>query len=115
MYTVTKEFKFEAAHSLPHLPEGHKCCRQHGHSYRVRIEVDGEPDARGMVMDYADISAAVKPIIATMDHYDLNDVMYPRMTTAENLAKWIYDAIDAEWVSRVVVFETADTSVVYAP
>lgn len=31
-----REFTFEAAHRLPAVPDGHKCGRLHGHSYRPR-------------------------------------------------------------------------------
>ncbi|OXX25149.1 6-pyruvoyl trahydropterin synthase family protein, partial [Vibrio sp. V08_P9A1T1] len=34
-----KEFMFEAAHRLPHVPAGHKCGRLHGHSFLVRLYV----------------------------------------------------------------------------
>ena len=36
---LTKEFRFEAAHCLPNTPEGHKCRRLHGHSFKVTVEV----------------------------------------------------------------------------
>ncbi|MFW2389327.1 MAG: 6-pyruvoyl trahydropterin synthase family protein, partial [Polyangiales bacterium] len=36
---IWREFRFEAAHLLPNVPEGHKCKRLHGHSYRVRVYV----------------------------------------------------------------------------
>lgn len=39
-----KEFMFEAAHHLPHVPAGHKCGRLHGHSFLVRLYVEGEVD-----------------------------------------------------------------------
>ena len=38
---IFREFTFEAAHRLTHVPEGHKCARLHGHSYRVEIHVAG--------------------------------------------------------------------------
>ena len=38
---IFREFTFEAAHRLTHVPDGHKCARLHGHSYRVEIRVDG--------------------------------------------------------------------------
>ena len=28
---LVKDFRFEAAHYLPNVPEGHKCRRMHGH------------------------------------------------------------------------------------
>ncbi|MFN6103662.1 MAG: 6-pyruvoyl trahydropterin synthase family protein, partial [Planctomycetaceae bacterium] len=41
---IFKEFTFEAAHRLPHVPDGHKCSRLHGHSFRVIVYVDGPVD-----------------------------------------------------------------------
>ena len=38
---ITQAFTFEAAHHLPNVPEGHKCGRLHGHSYRVEVHVSG--------------------------------------------------------------------------
>ena len=37
--TLFKDFTFEAAHHLPHVPAGHKCGRLHGHSFMVRLEI----------------------------------------------------------------------------
>ena len=66
---LRKSFQFEAAHLLPHLPKSHKCRRLHGHSFKVDIVVAGECDAKlGWLMDYADISAAFKPIWEKLDH-----------------------------------------------
>ena len=113
MFTVTKEFRFEAAHALPHLPEGHKCRRLHGHSYKFRVEVDGELDDRGFVIDYAEISAEVDPVVERLDHHNLNE-LFDFHTSAENLAKWIFDELTKTLpVSRIVLFETANTSVIY--
>ena len=113
MFTVTKDFYFEAAHSLPHLPDGHKCKRLHGHSYQFRVEVDGELDERGFVIDYAEISAAVDPLVERLDHHNLNE-LFDFHTTAENIARWIYNELQPLIpVSRIVLFETANTSVIY--
>ncbi|HEX7340222.1 MAG TPA: 6-carboxytetrahydropterin synthase, partial [Rhodanobacteraceae bacterium] len=38
---ISKQFTFEAAHRLPHVPEGHKCGRLHGHSFVVEVHVSG--------------------------------------------------------------------------
>lgn len=114
MWTVTREFSFEAAHALPHLPEGHKCRKLHGHSYRVRVEACGELDARGFVVDYAEIKDAVAPIIARLDHKNLND-LFDFPTTSEHLAAWIYHEARKSLpaLSRVVLHETTGTSVIY--
>src|SRR3974390_1761208 len=72
---LRKTFQFEAAHLLPHLPKTHKCRRLHGHSFQVEIVVVGECDAAlGWVMDYADITAAFKPIFDRLAHHYLKQV-----------------------------------------
>ena len=30
---IFKTFTFDSAHSLPHVPDGHKCKNIHGHTY----------------------------------------------------------------------------------
>ena len=72
---IFKDFSFEAAHRLPNVPEGHKCARLHGHSFRVRVVVDGPVDPRtGWVMDFADLKAVIKPLHDRLDHRYLNDI-----------------------------------------
>lgn len=84
-YEITKSFRFEGAHSLPHLPKGHQCRRMHGHSYGLIIGVCGELNENHWVQDYAEISAAVMPIVRRLDHHELNNILKVP-TTAENLA-----------------------------
>lgn len=117
MHTVSKDFAFEAAHQLNAelLGRTHKCCRVHGHSYRIRVYCSAPKlDARGFVIDYAEISAAVDPIIARLDHQNLNDVL-PFHTTAENISEWLFNNLVGAlpMLSRVDVFETAKTCCTY--
>ena len=56
---IYREFTFEAAHRLPHVPPGHKCGRLHGHSFRIQLHVQGPlMPILGWVMDFADIKQA---------------------------------------------------------
>ena len=113
---IFKDFKFEAAHRLFGLPEGHKCARLHGHSYRVRVVVRGRADpARGWVIDYAEIKRAVQPTIDLLDHAYLNDVEGLSQSTTENLAVWLWPRIKAglPGLCRVEVWETATSGVIY--
>ena len=72
---LEKTFCFEAAHWLPNVPEGHKCKRMHGHSFRVTVVVEGNVDPEaGWVMDYGVISKAFAPLDAQLDHYLLNEI-----------------------------------------
>ncbi|MEK6232303.1 MAG: 6-carboxytetrahydropterin synthase, partial [Luteolibacter sp.] len=43
---LTKDFRFEAAHTLPTLPADHKCRQMHGHSFKVEISIEGTVDER---------------------------------------------------------------------
>lgn len=113
---VFKDFRFEAAHWLPNVPEDHQCHRLHGHSYRIRVRVNGEIGfASGWVIDYAEISAVVRPIIASLDHTCLNDTQGLENSTAEHLAMFIWRRIGANiaGLSAVEVYETPDAGVVY--
>ncbi|MCG3181359.1 MAG: 6-carboxy-5,6,7,8-tetrahydropterin synthase [Phycisphaerae bacterium] len=114
--TLSRTFTFEAAHRLPAVPEGHKCRRLHGHSYRVQVDVAGEVDpATGWLIDYADILAAFEPIRQRLDHYYLNEVEGLENATSENLAKWIWDRLAPALplLSAVVIHETCQNRCEY--
>ena len=91
---LAKSFTFEAAHHLPSFPEGHKCRRMHGHSFRVEVIVEGDvPEGQYHLIDYGDISAALEPIRSRLDHYCLNDIEGLENPTSEVLAAWIWDRL----------------------
>src|SRR5262245_18143720 len=92
---VGRTYRFEAAHHLPLLPEGHKCRNMHGHSYRLDVVVRGSLDARGFVADFAEVDAVVLPLIANLDHRVLNDVSGLENPTAELIAAWLLERIPA--------------------
>ncbi len=113
---IWKEFTFEAAHLLPNLPEEHKCRRLHGHSYTVRICVEGDLDPElGWVIDFADIKKAYLPIREQLDHYYLNDIEGLENPTAENIARWIWDRLKPELpiLSRIEIGETCTSGCIY--
>lgn len=67
---LRKSFRFEASHILP--KHKGKCSRLHGHSWVLHVFVKGLVDEEtGFVMDYAEISSTVKPLIESLDHHHL--------------------------------------------
>jgi 6-pyruvoyltetrahydropterin/6-carboxytetrahydropterin synthase len=121
-WRICKQFCFEAAHHLPHLPAGHKCARPHGHSYRVEvILVTDALDANGFVADFADLSVVGDFLMAYWDHADLNEVGKrghgPVVTTSERLAEYLYQQFAGQFdgmLAEVRVSETPKTWASYS-
>lgn len=114
--TLTKTFRFEAAHALPTFPEGHKCRRLHGHSFRIDVHVAGDVDeAQGYLIDYGEIKRIVEPVIQELDHYYLNEIAGLENPTSEVLARWIWRRIagDLPLLTAIVVHETCTASCIY--
>ncbi len=113
---IYKDFTFESAHSLPNVPEGHKCARLHGHSFMARIYVSGPlGETSGWVMDYADIKKICKPIIEKLDHYYLNEIPGLENPTSEVIAKWLWKNIKPHLpeLSAVELKETCTSGCIY--
>jgi 6-pyruvoyltetrahydropterin/6-carboxytetrahydropterin synthase len=112
---IFKEFTFEAAHRLPFVPDGHKCSRLHGHSYRVEVHVTGEiGDTSGWVMDFGDIKQAFVPVHDQLDHRYLNEVPGLENPTSEILARWIWGRLaEALPLSQILVRETCTSGCIY--
>jgi 6-pyruvoyltetrahydropterin/6-carboxytetrahydropterin synthase len=114
---IFKTFTIEAAHRLPNVPEGHKCSRLHGHSFRVELRVTGEPgEHSGWVMDFAEIKAAFRPLYEQLDHHYLNEIDGLDNPTSERLAIWIWDRLkpDLPQLGEVVVHETCTSGCRYS-
>lgn len=113
---LRKTFQFEAAHLLPRLPETHKCRRLHGHSFKAEICIEGPCDPElGWVMDYAEISAAFKPLFQQLDHRYLNEVPGLENPTSENIAVFIWKTLKPvlPLLKEVAVAETCTARCVY--
>ena len=113
---LRKTFQFEAAHLLPKLPESHKCRRLHGHSFKVEVVVAGDCDPElDWLMDYADISAAFKPLWEQLDHRYLNEVPGLENPTSERIAAWIWERLKPALppLIEVVVAETCTARCVF--
>ncbi|MFA6915715.1 MAG: 6-carboxytetrahydropterin synthase QueD [Parachlamydiales bacterium] len=121
MFELTKEFRFEAGHSLE-FHDG-KCRGPHGHSYILIVHLCGEEliasgSKKNMLVDFSDISSIVKPMIHDyFDHKWLNVSLDNDSPSAEFIARWIYHflAPSLPLLSAITLYETATSKVTYRP
>lgn len=119
MFELTTIVDFEAAHRLADYPG--KCCRLHGHNWRVEVTVAGtELDKLGMLMDFRDLKGEVNRVIETLDHYYLNEIEPFRTVnpTAENIARYVYRELAGRVkpgvaVRAVKVWESPNSAAAY--
>jgi len=69
----------DAAHMLP----GHsKCSVLHGHTYKIELVIEGEPEG-GILLDFGEMKKILREVLIRYDHRLLNDLIdYP---SVENL------------------------------
>lgn len=130
-HTIKKEFRFEAAHRLVRGYKGN-CAHLHGHSWQVSIEMKGELNHLGMVMDFADVRPLREWVDQFLDHATIvsteDDVLVAFLTetkqrlflvghnpTSENLTKILFDKAREYGlpVSAVEIKETCTSTARY--
>ncbi len=117
-FRIAKRFLFSASHIIGGLPLCHPCSRLHGHNYTGEVELKSATlDQIGFVRDYHDLDAFKSFIHETLDHRHLNDVLGHDRTTAEEIARYLFDWCKARWpeTSAVRVSETPDTWAEFRP
>lgn len=113
---IYKEFTIEAAHMLPNVPDGHKCKRLHGHSFKIAIYIEGTIDLKsGWVADFSHIAAIFQPIFERLDHHYLNDIEGLENPTSENLACWIWHRLlpKLPQLKKIIIKETCTSGCIY--
>lgn len=92
---IYKDFTFEAAHYLPSAAPGSANARVHGHSFRARVTLQGEPDPEtGLVMHFGELALAIAGAREDLDHRLLNDVPGLEAPTLERIAVWLWNRLD---------------------
>lgn len=101
------------------------CEPVHGHNWTVAVDVEGRPDAHGMVVDFIALRNSITAIISRLDHKMLLPTENPRLavTTARgplgadevtvtfrDERRWVFPAAEcvllpaanttAEWIAR---------------
>ena len=107
MFEISKQFRFESAHTLSRDTGNADASRRiHGHSYRAEVVVRGTADPKtGMVLDFGVLERAVEEARSALDHHFLNDVPDLGPATMENLCAWIWRKVaDCKGLTRVTVY-----------
>jgi 6-pyruvoyltetrahydropterin/6-carboxytetrahydropterin synthase len=112
MFELSKEFRFDAAHTLDRAIDVEPSRRIHGHSYRAEIAVRGWPDSAGMIVDLGVFELALQDARDGLEHRFLDEVEGLGPATMENLVAWIWRRLDTKLVGlcRVTVRRDSDAS-----
>jgi 6-pyruvoyltetrahydropterin/6-carboxytetrahydropterin synthase len=93
---IYKDFLFDAAHFLPGAPEGHPNRRVHGHSFRVRVWLDGAVSPKtGLVRHFEEFQRALDGLRDRLDHHMLNEIEGLENPTLEHIAVWLWKNLQA--------------------
>jgi 6-pyruvoyltetrahydropterin/6-carboxytetrahydropterin synthase len=104
MYELSKQFRFEAAHTLRRVIDAEPSRRIHGHSYRAEVFLRGEPDPQsGMIMDLGLFSRLIAEVRDGLDHRFLDEIEDLGAGTLENLSAWIWRKLAPECPAMVRV------------
>ncbi len=111
MYELSKQFRFEAAHTLQREIDAASSRRVHGHSYRAEVTLRGEADpASGMVTDLGALARVLADAAEALDHHFLDDVPDLGPATLENLSAWIWRRLAADCPALFCVAVYRDSS-----
>ena len=104
---VWRRFRFEAAHRLPNVAEGHQCGRMHGHGFEVILHADQDLEG-DMGVDFARLEALWAPLHEELHLACLNDLPGLENPTSEVLASWLWERLKPQLpeLSWVTVYET---------
>ncbi len=99
--------RFSACHFIP---RHEKCSRLHWHSYIVRLRMDGDIGADGMIMDFVILKKALRKIIEEVDHKTLLPVRSTevKITVSE-------DSVEAVSGCKRYVFPREDVTLLDVP
>ena len=108
------DFRYEAAHWLPLVPDGHQCGRMHGHSYKLTVVVRGPVGLDGFVVDFADVKSVTNPVVKGLDHQCLNEIDGLDNPSVENQLVWLWERLSkVPYLHELRLQETANNGAAY--
>jgi len=109
MFEVSVRKSFSAAHLISNI--GGYCEHLHGHNFIVELVVGGETlNGEGLLVDFRDLKKALEEILMSLDHKYLNETeaFSEQSPSAENIARWIFDAAVPRLAESKVVVRRVD-------
>ncbi|MGI6369937.1 MAG: 6-carboxytetrahydropterin synthase [Ignavibacteria bacterium] len=127
---IAKNFYWEMGHRLPN--HNGLCKNLHGHSYKMRVELEGQLNENKMLIDYYDLSKIANKVIEPFDHAFLCEkedklvldflqqngfktLLFHCSSTVENITYYMLDLLAEELRSysniekiTVRIYETSD-------
>ncbi len=112
---IFREITFDSAHFLTNVPEDHKCRQMHGHTYHLKVFIEGKLQKEGWVLDFKVLKDVMLPVIDQLDHKVLNDVKGLENPTCENVIVWIWNALKPQLpgLKRLELNETPTSGAIY--
>lgn len=97
MYELTKQFRFDCAHTLERVIETEGSRRIHGHSYRAQVTLRGKPDpVSGMIIDTSLLAMKLAQARDALDHRFLDEINDLGPGTMENLCAYIWRKLEED-------------------
>ena len=115
MYELSKQFRFDAAHTLDRVVQTESSRRIHGHSYRGEVTLRGRPDpVSGMIVDVGILEKELEGVRDALDHRFLDDINDLGPATMEILCRWIWNRLKPEFpaLSKVSVYRDSNSDAV---
>jgi 6-pyruvoyltetrahydropterin/6-carboxytetrahydropterin synthase len=105
---IWRRYRFEAAHQLPNVAQGHQCGRMHGHGFEVILHVNQNLYNQPMGMDFDVLDSFWYPLHQQLHNSCLNDIDGLENPTSEVLSNWIWKKLELQLdsLSWVTVYET---------
>jgi len=102
MLTITKDFGFDASHRLnnPEWDEEKnkevygKCNNlpSHGHTYKLSVTLEGEPDESGMMINFTELKKIVNKLV--IEPFDHHFIEHGGTSTCEIMVQEIFELLD---------------------
>lgn len=87
--------RFSSAHMIP---DYEKCGRLHGHTYAVNARVDGEPDEKGIIIDFSILKDALRQTVDELDHKILIPAKNSKVDVEQDEDKVKFDARGKQYI-----------------